>query len=91
MAIDERKPVYELQKELDTLREDYLAGMPPEHAATLQRTATELVLSGIVEHAATSGDRAQDFTLPNAVGRQVRLSEVTARSTAVVTFYRGAW
>lgn len=63
---DEQRPVYELQKELDILRENYLAGAPAEHAAVIQRAVTELVLSGIVEHAAAVGDRAQDFTLPNA-------------------------
>ncbi len=88
---DEQRPVYELQKELDILRENYLAGAPAEHAAVIQRAVTELVLSGIVEHAAAVGDRAQDFTLPNAVGQKIRLSEVTAKAAAVVTFYRGAW
>lgn len=91
MAGYEQIPVYELQKELDKLRENYLAGAPPEHAATLQRAVTELVLSEIVEHAAAIGDRAQDFSLPNAVGRQIRLSAVTEQAAAVVTFYRGAW
>ncbi|MGB3545011.1 peroxiredoxin-like family protein [Rubrivirga sp.] len=37
------------------------------------------------------GDRAPDFTLPDANGGTVRLSEMLVDGPVVLTFYRGAW
>ena len=81
----------ELQKELDELRRSLSAEAPPEVAEALRRSAEELLLSGIAQRCLKDGERALDFALPNAVGREVRLSDVTARGPAVVTFYRGGW
>lgn len=81
----------ELQKELDALREGFLATAPPDVVAATGRATEELIRSGILERTPQAGSPAPDFTLPNAVGREVRLSAVTARGPAVVTFYRGAW
>ena len=53
-------------------------------------TAT-LAASGLVDSAISEGDRAPDFSLPNAVGQSLRLSEVLARGPVVLSFYRGQW
>lgn len=37
------------------------------------------------------GDRAPDFTLPNAVGKPLKLSSLLAEGPVVVAFYRGGW
>ena len=37
------------------------------------------------------GDKAPEFALSNGDGKQVALSEYTARSPVVVIFYRGFW
>jgi len=37
------------------------------------------------------GSRAPDFTLPNAYGEPVSLSDQLAQGPVVLTFYRGAW
>jgi peroxiredoxin len=37
------------------------------------------------------GDKAPDFTLPNALGQDVSLSDALRRGPVVLTFYRGAW
>jgi cytochrome oxidase Cu insertion factor (SCO1/SenC/PrrC family) len=37
------------------------------------------------------GDKAPEFTLPNADGKPVALSEYTARTPVVLVFYRGYW
>jgi peroxiredoxin len=37
------------------------------------------------------GDRLEDFTLPNAIGTPVTLSELVADGPAVIVFYRGGW
>ena len=81
----------ELQKDLDALRQGLMSSAPPEVVAAMGRAAEELIRSGIVERTVPRGSPAPDFALPNAVGREVRLSAVTARGPAVITFYRGAW
>jgi peroxiredoxin len=37
------------------------------------------------------GDRAPEFSLPNARGRMTRLSDLLRRGPVVLVFYRGAW
>jgi peroxiredoxin len=37
------------------------------------------------------GEKAPDFTLVNAFGKEVRLSEQLKKGPVVLTFYRGAW
>jgi len=37
------------------------------------------------------GDRAPDFVLPDAAGKDVRLADQLALGPVVVTFFRGAW
>jgi len=81
----------ELQKDLDALRQGYLEHAPPDVVAAMDKAAHDLIRSGIVERTASVGSPAPDFALPNAVGREVRLSAVTTRGPAVITFYRGAW
>jgi len=91
--MDNRQATFtiELQKELDALRQGFMATAPPEVVAAMGRAAEELIRSGILQRVAQTGSPAPDFALPNAGGRLVRLSAVTARGPAVVTFYRGGW
>lgn len=37
------------------------------------------------------GQKAPDFTLPNAAGQPVRLADLVARGPVVLSFYRGRW
>ncbi len=47
--------------------------------------------SGIVESAVQVGDTAPNFTLTNAVGDEVTLSEYLKEGRVVLTWYRGGW
>src|SRR6476469_2805608 len=38
-----------------------------------------------------AGDTLEDFTLPDATGAQVTLSELLSDGPAVIFFYRGGW
>ena len=38
-----------------------------------------------------AGEKAPDFTLVNAFGKEVRLSEQLKKGPVILTFYRGAW
>lgn len=37
------------------------------------------------------GEQAPDFTLPDALGRAVTLSDLLKQGPVVMAFYRGAW
>lgn len=47
--------------------------------------------SGIVNTAKQVGDKAPDFTLNNALGKPVTLSEFLKKGKVVLTWYRGNW
>ena len=58
--------------------------------AVMQRNAAELA-ERLPNPGLKVGERAPDFTLPNAFGKQVSLSKQLAKGPVVLTFYRGAW
>ena len=80
-----------LTEDLANRREASRNAIPPEKLAAMDRATNELTLSGLVEAALKEGDTAPNFTLPNAVGRQVALSEHVKQGPVVVSFYRGGW
>ena len=47
--------------------------------------------SGVLDEAKNVGDQAPDFTLPNAVGENVVLSDLLAKGPVVMIWYRGEW
>lgn len=80
-----------LQEKLDTIREMSKTRIPPETRATMERSIGELRAGGIMNRVARVGQAAPDFTLPNADGRPVGLTELLARGPLVLSFYRGRW
>lgn len=80
-----------LQEQLDELRAKSKTRIPPEAQAVMQRSIDELCASGILSRVPKVGDRAPDFTLPNAAGQPVSLAGLLAKEPVVVSFYRGRW
>ena len=58
--------------------------------ALMQRNAAELA-ERLPDPGLKIGERAPDFTLPNAFGKPISLYEQLAKGPVVLTFYRGAW
>lgn len=46
---------------------------------------------GFAEQALGVGDTAPDFTLPDAVGKDVTLTELLGSGSVILCFYRGGW
>ncbi len=89
MSTQVKTPSY--SKELQELRNNLETVLPEESlnvfdtdAATLQR-AHQTILR------IQPGDKAPGFTLGNAIGTPVTLSELLSRSKVVIAFYRGSW
>jgi peroxiredoxin len=57
----------------------------------MERAVEDLRKSGIAARVPTVGQRAPDFTLPDANGTPVRLSSLLARGPVVLSFFRGRW
>ena len=78
-----------LRERTEAYNEELKAAAPAEVLQTLDDGATELHRRafGAVE----VGERAPDFTLPDATGREVSLVDLVAEGAVVLTFYRGAW
>ncbi len=80
-----------LQEQLDALRAQSKSRIPVEAQAVMQRSVDELRASGIMTRVPRVGERAPDFTLPNASEQPITLRGLLARGPAVVSFYRGRW
>ena len=80
-----------LQERLDALRAASKTRIPPEAQAVMQRSIADLRASGIVSRIARVGQRAPEFMLPNANGRDIGLADLVARGPVVLSFYRGRW
>ena len=47
--------------------------------------------SGVVDQALKVGQRAPEFTLPDAFGKEVALKTLLANGPVIISFYRGEW
>jgi peroxiredoxin len=79
-----------LQQELDDFRLS-MAAKAPERATLYDAKVEELRRTFRIDSAIATGDRAPDFTLPDAFGVPVSLSDRLSSGPAVVIFYRGGW
>jgi peroxiredoxin len=80
-----------VRKELDAIREKSSKSATPERMRAYEQGIEEVRKSGVAGKALKVGDRAPDFTLPDATGKEVKLSALLSRGPVVVTWYRGAW
>ncbi len=69
-----------------------MMGKIPEETMKIMMGATQkLIESGIAEKSLKAGDKAPEFSLPDAMGNTVSLKEILGNGPAVLNFYRGAW
>jgi hypothetical protein len=80
-----------LKERLDAIRDMAKTRIPAEAREVMERSVADLRASGIMDRVAKVGQRAPDFTLPNAQGQDVRLASLLARGPVVLSFYRGRW
>jgi hypothetical protein len=80
-----------LKEQLERHRAASRQRMPENVQDVLHRATKALRDSGILARVLRAGDRAPDFTLPNAHGVPVNLAELRARGPVVLSFFRGKW
>lgn len=79
-----------LQQELDAVRIEFVKKLP-DRAELYNAKVEELRHTFPVGAALKVGDRVPDFTLPDARGQSVSLSERLREGPVAVIFYRGGW
>lgn len=80
-----------LQAKLDAHKAGFVAQVPSEALAVMQRAGEELAASGILDRVLKVGEPAPEFALENAAGKQFDLSTLVANGPLVVNFFRGRW
>jgi len=75
-----------LQPQLDEIT----AGIPEPLSARIATAVAEVESSGVARGLAV-GDKAPNFTLPDALGRSVSLADELSNGPVVLAFYRGEW
>lgn len=86
-------PSYEeARKSFEAEREQTSKGpkLSPEDRRIMQKAGEDLATS-MPNPGLKVGDRAPDFTLPNAFGDSVSLYDQLKKGPVVLVFYRGAW
>lgn len=79
-----------LLEDIRAYKEKFKQKAPKEKQETMAKATQELKDSGIALGLKT-GDKAPQFTLPNASGQLVSLNEILADGPVILTFYRGGW
>jgi len=80
-----------LKTQLDTASEGFAGRMPPEVTRNIETAISEITETGVLDRALKKGDRAPDFTLPDAAGNMVNLASLLKQGPLVLTWYRGNW
>jgi len=80
-----------LNEQLQTIRDKSRERIPAESRAIMEAAVDELRRSGAVDRVVKVGERAPEFTLPNAAGQPVTLAALVRRGPVVLSFFRGRW
>lgn len=80
-----------LQSILDVKKAAFETTASPEKIAMYAEGIAFVENSGVIENAKNVGDKAPEFTLRNASGKQVSLADYLKKGPVVLTWYRGGW
>jgi len=90
MNESDRKPVT-LASQTEAALNDFVTSLPTQTQQLVGDAFGRLMASDVATNAVQLGDRAPDFSLPNAMGGSTRLSDKLATGPVVLSFYRGGW
>ncbi|MGJ3253074.1 MAG: peroxiredoxin-like family protein [Elainellaceae cyanobacterium] len=80
-----------LNQRIAELRAENQAKIPAEFRTVMAQATEDLATSGILDQVRREGDRIPEITLPNAVGKSIRVQDLLAHGPVVISFYRGEW
>ncbi|MEM9983060.1 MAG: peroxiredoxin-like family protein [Bacteroidota bacterium] len=79
------------QKDLQKLITDLSEALPQDALSVFNQDAAQLEERYTSPLKLSKGDQAPLFSLPNAMGKIVHLTELLKQGKVVLTFYRGSW
>ena len=79
-----------LREELAAVRDRFLDRAPTHVKQSVAEATASLIESGVGQGLQV-GEKAPDFTLVNATGEKVTLSELLQDRKVILNFYRGGW
>jgi len=82
---------FTLKEILDARKAEWAEKAPQERKKLYEEGIEEVRREGVVEAALQVGDKAPDFTLTNAIGKEISLYEALKNGPVVLTWYRGGW
>jgi peroxiredoxin len=82
---------FDLMKELKRYRDMRDDVIPADITSLMDKATDEIIESKLASRVVRVDSKAPGFSLPNAAGQQVTLSQVLRRGAAVISFYRGGW
>jgi peroxiredoxin len=80
-----------LQATLDNAKKTWEAKAPEQIKESFAEGIGDVVSQNVIANAKNNGDVAADFTLTNATGKEVQLSDYLKKGPVVLTWYRGGW
>lgn len=80
-----------LTQQLADQKAEFIQRADPDRVAIVESATVDLRATGIEAGALQVGDLAPDLTLPDAMGRPVRLADLWRQGPLVLVFYRGGW
>ena len=89
-APDDATEATTLKAQLEEQQAQYTK-ISPTIFAVIDKAIAELTASGILDRAVKAGDKAPDFSLPDALGNRVSLYEALEKGPVILTWYRGSW
>ena len=81
---------FDLTQELGRLR-NMRSVIPADITRLMDKATAELIQSKLADQVVGVGSEAPGFSLPNATGQPVTLSQMLTRGPVVISFYRGVW
>lgn len=80
-----------LNEQTKAMTEAFISSQSDDVQKDIMDAFEELLSSDITKNSLKTGDQAIEFSLPNATGQQVSLSEQLKNGPVVLSFYRGGW
>ena len=84
-------PAESLAARLEARSEQAAGQLPADVRNEFAKGIAAVAESGILDRSKKTGDKAPDFALKNATGKEVRLSTLLKDGPVVLTWYRGGW
>lgn len=80
-----------LGSELESAKENFKANNTAETVGKFSSFVDQLAKDDVAGDALKAGDPAPDFTLTNALGKEINLKQELANGPVILTWYRGGW